>query len=98
LPRFAVALLGRDLELVMTSIQLTSKVDADGVLHLAVPFGKRDADREFRVTVEPLDEGRTPMSADQWRQFVHDMAGCIDDPTFERHSQGAFEKRDELFP
>jgi len=82
----------------MTSVQLRSKVNADGVLHLSVPFGKRDADREVRVTVEPLDEGRSPMSADQWRQFVHDMAGCIDDPTFERQAQGTFEKRDELFP
>ena len=82
----------------MTSIQLTSKVDANGVLHLSVPFGKRDADREVRVTAESLDGGPIPMSADQWRQFVHDTAGCIDDPTFERHSQGAFEKRDELFP
>ena len=82
----------------MTSIQLRSKVDADGVLHLSVPFGKRDADREVRVTVEPLDEASVPISADQWRRFVHEMAGCIDDPTFERHSQGNFEKREELFP
>ena len=82
----------------MTSIQLRSKVDANGVLHLSVPFGKRDADREVRVTVEPLDEASVPISADQWRRFVHEMAGCIDDPTFERHSQGNFEKREELFP
>jgi len=82
----------------MTSIQLRSRVDADGVLSVCVPIGKRDADREVRVTVEPLDEASVPMSADQWRQFVHEMAGCIDDPTFERHSQGAFEKREALFP
>jgi len=81
----------------MTSIQLRSKVDANGVLHLSVPFGKRDADREVRVTVEPLDEASAPISADQWRRFVHEMAGCIDDPTFERHSQGDFENREELF-
>ena len=84
--------------MLMTSIQLRSKVDANGVLHLSVPFGKRDADREVRVTVESLDEASVPMSADQWRRFVHEMAGCIDDPTFERHPQGDFEKREELFP
>ena len=81
----------------MTSIQLRSKVDASGILHLAVPMGKCDANREVRVTVEPLDESSTPMSADRWSQFVHEMAGCIDDPTFERHVQGDFEKRDDLF-
>jgi hypothetical protein len=69
----------------MTSIQLRSKIDADGILHLCVPIGKREADREVRVTVEPLDEADAPMPADQSSQFVHDMAGCIDDPTFVRH-------------
>jgi hypothetical protein len=54
-------------------------------LHLCVPIGKREADREVRVTVEPLDEADAPMPADQSSQFVHDMAGCIDDPTFVRH-------------
>ena len=66
----------------MTSIQFRSKVDANGVLHVTVPIGMRDADREVRVTVEPLDEATVPMTADQWQQFVHEMAGSIDDPTF----------------
>ena len=82
----------------MTSIQLRSRVDANGVLHLCVPLGKYDADREVRVTVEPLDEVVDTMSAEQWHRFVHEMAGCIDDPTFERHAQGNFQNRKELFP
>ena len=82
----------------MTSIQLRSKVDSNGVLHLCVPIGKSDANRVVRVTVEPLDDAVETMSAEQWHRFVHEMAGCIDDPTFQRHAQGDFENRQELFP
>ncbi|TVS21032.1 MAG: hypothetical protein EA424_00955 [Planctomycetaceae bacterium] len=82
----------------MTTIELRSKVDSNGVLHVCVPFGKYDADREVRVTIEPLGETVKTMSPDQWRQFVHEMAGCIDDPTFQRHAQGDFENRKDLFP
>ncbi|MBM4089845.1 MAG: hypothetical protein FJ276_10555 [Planctomycetes bacterium] len=82
----------------MTSIQLRSKVDSNGVLRLCVPFGKSDANRVVRVTVEPLDEAIETMSAEQWHGFVHEIAGCIDDPTFQRHPQGDFERRQEIFP
>lgn len=82
----------------MMPIELRSKVDANGVLNLSVPLGKSDANREVRVTVQPLDEVTAPMSADQWHKFVHEMAGSITDTTFERHSQGDFERRDGLFP
>ena len=82
----------------MTSIQLRSRVDSNGVLHLCVPFGKYDANREVRVTVEPLGDAVDTMSPEQWHRFVHEMAGCIDDPTFERHAQGNVENRKELFP
>ena len=82
----------------MTTIQLRSKVDPNGVLHLCVPFGERDAHREVRVTVQPLDDAVETLSPEQWYRFVHEMAGCIDDPTFQRHPQGDFENRKELFP
>lgn len=81
----------------MSPMELRSRIDADGVLNLSVPLGKSDANREVRVTVEPLDEMTTPISAAQWGQFVHEMAGSISDPTFERHPQGDFEQRDHFF-
>jgi hypothetical protein len=80
----------------MSPMELRSRIDADGVFNLSVPLGKSDANREVRVTVEPLDEVAAPISAAQWPQFVQDMAGSIADPTFERHSQGDFEKRDHF--
>jgi len=82
----------------MTPIELRSKVDANGVLNLSVPLGESDANREVRVTVEALEEVTTPMSADEWNRFVHEMAGSIADSTFQRHPQGDFEQRDDLFP
>jgi hypothetical protein len=79
---------------IMTSIELTSKVDASGVLNLCIPLGTAEAFREVRVIVEPLDK---VMSDEQWRQFVCETAGSITDPTFQRHPQGEFERREELF-
>lgn len=82
----------------MSPMELRSRIDADGVLNLSVSLGKSDANREVRVTVEPLEEVAAPISADQWPSFVHEMAGSISDPTFERHPQGNFEQRDQFFP
>ena len=78
----------------MTSIELTSKVDASGVLNLSIPLGTAEANREVRVIVQPLDD---VMSDEEWREFVNATAGSIPDPTFQRHPQGEFEQRDELF-
>jgi len=77
----------------MSPMELRSRIDANGVLNLRVPLGKSDANCKVRVTVEPVDEVATPISAEQWRHFVHEMAGSISDPTFERYPQGDFERR-----
>ena len=82
----------------MVPMELTFKVDADGVLNLSVPLGKSDANREVRVKVEPLETATTPVSVDKWPQFVHEMGGSISDPTFERPPQGDFERRAQIFP
>lgn len=79
----------------MTSIEVKSKVDASGVLNLSIPLGTAEANREVRVIVEPLDE---VMSDEEWQQFVRETAGSVSDPTFLRHPQGEFERREELFP
>jgi hypothetical protein len=38
----------------MTRIVVTSKVGPDGMLHLTLPLGTAEADRDVRVTVEPV--------------------------------------------
>ena len=78
----------------MNRMVLRSRVGADGVLHVTVPVGQADANREVQVTIEPA--ARTSMTQDEWRSWVESMAGCISDPTFRRHEQGEYERREEL--
>ena len=83
----------------MTRIELKSKIDADGILNVSIPLGKADANREVRITVEPLDGESAPvMSEKEWKDFVTETAGSITDSTFCRNKQGEFEKREDLFP
>jgi hypothetical protein len=69
----------------MPHVEITSRVDADGVLRLSLPFGLDEANREVKVIVEPADL-RGPLSQpnqEEWQAFVKSMAGCISDPTFQ---------------
>jgi hypothetical protein len=84
----------------MSHVELTSRVGADGVLRISVPFGPHEANREVKVTVEPTGV-RAPLSRpsrEEWQQFIHATAGCISDPTFQRPPQGIYEPRSEAFP
>jgi len=84
----------------VSHVEITSRVDADGVLRICVPLGAGEANRQVKVVVEPTDlPGSLPPPARQaWREFVRSMAGCISDPTFKRPGQGEYEQRSELFP
>lgn len=78
----------------MNRMVVHSRVGADGILHLTVPIGKADADREVQVTIDPV--GSAPMTQEEWRNFVLTTAGSITDPSFVRHEQGEYERREEL--
>ena len=78
----------------MNRLVVHSRVGADGVLHLSVPVGEADADKEVTVTIDPAAP-RT-MTQEEWRQFVLSTAGSITDPTFQRPPQGEYERREEL--
>jgi hypothetical protein len=71
-----------------------SRVGADGVLHLDVPIGEAAADREVQVTIDPV--GPAAMTQEEWRNFVLATRGSITDPSFVRHEQGEYERREEL--
>ena len=81
----------------MTRVELTSRAGPDGVVSLKVPLGAEAANREVRVTVQPVGSD-TPTSGEQeaWRRFVERTAGSITDPTFQRPEQGEYEQRDSL--
>ncbi len=78
----------------MNRIILHSRVDRSGVLHLTVPIGTADADQEVQVTIDPI--AASDMTQEEWRAFVMGTAGSIPDPSFVRHEQGQYERREEL--
>ena len=78
----------------MNRMVVHSRVGADGILNIALPIGKADADREVQVTIDPV--GPSPMTQEEWRNFVLSTAGTVTDPSFVRHEQGEYECREEL--
>jgi hypothetical protein len=80
----------------MNRMVLHSRVGSDGVLHISVPVGKEEADREVQVTIDPISDGPSSMTQEEWHEFVLKTAGSISDPSFVRHGQGEYERREEL--
>jgi hypothetical protein len=81
----------------MNRIVVQSRVGSDGVLRITVPIGKEDADREVQLTIDPVRVDPPPsMTQQEWRDFVLKTAGSITDPSFVRHDQGDYERREEL--
>jgi hypothetical protein len=77
----------------MNRMVVHSRIGADGVLHLTVPVGKEQADREVEITIAPV---ATPvLTQEEWRQFVLSTAGAWQGE-LERPEQGKYEQRDEL--
>jgi hypothetical protein len=77
----------------MTPIVVQSRVNSEGVLHLDMPVGLEQADKEVRVTVEPLPAG--PVSQDEWHRAILSTAGKWQGE-FERPEQGEYEQREPL--
>jgi hypothetical protein len=75
-------------------IVVHSRVGADGILHVLVPVGEADANREVEVTINPLP--KSGMSQEEWRKLVLSTAGSITDPSFIRQDQGEYEQREAL--
>jgi hypothetical protein len=80
----------------VTRIEPCLKVGPDGVLRLDVPMGASEANREVRVVVEEAPPTRPAMTQQTWAEWVHQMAGSITDPGFERSDQGQYEDREPL--
>jgi hypothetical protein len=70
-----------------------SRVDADGVLRVAVSVGAAEADHEMQVTIEPLPERSGERT--EYLTWLEESAGRWKGE-FERPPQGDFELRDFL--
>ena len=78
----------------MNRIVVKSKVSSDGILHLSLPIGLDEAEKDVQVTVEPFAPGE-PMTREQWGAWVDSMAGRWQGD-FQRPSQGEYEIRESL--
>ena len=74
----------------MNPMVLKSTVSSDGVLHLALPLGIDEANREVQVTVEPMPPA--PLSQEEWRELVLSTAGKWQGE-FDPPDQGEYEVR-----
>ena len=78
----------------MNRMVVKSRVGSDGVLHLALPVGVEEADKEVQITVEPITPKKA-MTQEEWEAWVDSMAGSWQGD-FERPPQGELEERDPL--
>jgi hypothetical protein len=77
----------------MTRVIVHSKVDADGILRLAVPLGSGEADREMQVTIE--SSAPQESVGENYHAWLDSVAGRWQGE-FERLPPGTFESRDAL--
>jgi hypothetical protein len=77
----------------MDRMVVKSTVSSDGILHLALPVGIEEANREVQVTVEAVP--LAPMSQEEWRELVLSTGGKWQGE-FQRPEQGDFERREPL--
>jgi hypothetical protein len=67
---------------------------------VVVPVGVERAGSDVEVTVLPVPSAdadtNASATAEAWREFIARTAGSIDDPTFQRHSEGEYERRADL--
>lgn len=77
----------------MERMVVKSTVSGDGVLHLTLPVGIEQANKEVQVTVETVQP--FPWRQAEWRELVLSTAGKWQGD-FERPEQGNFEQREPL--
>jgi predicted RNase H-like HicB family nuclease len=58
----------------MDRVEVNSRVGSDGVLRLSLPLPAADANRDVRVTVEPLDSSER--AKEDYRAFILRTAGA----------------------
>jgi hypothetical protein len=82
----------------MKTIRLSERAGEDGVLHLRIPVGCPDAEFDAVVVLQPSEpQGDRGAGTDSWPAgYFEEVAGSIDDETFDRPPQGKHEQRLEL--
>lgn len=78
------------------SIVLTTTSGPDSKLHLEIPVSEPGVEFEVEIKVRSPRLARRQMTAAEWSQVVHSLAGSVTDPTFERPPQPLLEDREPL--
>lgn len=77
----------------MESIKVKTTVNNEGILQIKMPEKMRNQKIELVVIYQPLS---SPENKQEWRDFIEETAGAIDDETFFRHPQGELPERELL--
>jgi hypothetical protein len=79
----------------MNRMSFKSKIGADGVLHLNVPFANAEANRDVQVIIDPVPAMSDTNSHQEWLEELKRTVGTWEG-SFERPEQLEYEKRDEV--
>ena len=80
----------------MDTIQVHSRVGADGVLKLSLPLGPTDANTDVVITIQPAATSSVRSPEREWNKFLDDTFGSCAELGVERGPQGEYETREKL--
>lgn len=75
----------------MQTIQIHSRVGADGILKLALPLGPSDANTNVVITIQSLPEPAKSCQNKSWQDFIEATYGSCAELGLERGPQRAIE-------
>jgi hypothetical protein len=78
----------------MKTIELTTLTDADGIAQ--VPTGVPHSKANIVVTLPDAPPVDLEAARKEWRDFVKQTMGSIEDAAFRRHPQGEYQKRESF--
>lgn len=78
----------------MQTIRVLEKTDKNGTLLLRIPLGKPEVEYEVVLVVQPKEAATQATTPEErgWPPGYFDLAGSIDDETFQRPPQGEMPK------
>jgi hypothetical protein len=78
------------------TVQIHSRIGADGVLKLALPLGPDDANKDVVITIQAADRAVAVATHQPWNEFLDATYGSCAGLGVERGQQGDFEVREAL--
>jgi hypothetical protein len=78
----------------MHTVRITQRTGKDGVLHVQIPLGRPEQDFEVVLVVQPTASSPSSAAPEDrgWPPGYFDLAGSINDATFQRPPQGDLPK------